>query len=298
MVRFPSEVTSAFCYTRRVVEQTIRNPFEGATALIIAHPGHELRVHGWMERTRPEVFVLTDGSGHTERSRLASTAEVLRRAGARPGAVFGRFRDRSLYELLLSRDLGALERLARDIAENLVQAGIRCVAADAIEGYNPGHDLCRVVADAAVRLAQSRLGRPIASYGFPLDARPDAGSWQIRHELDDEALRRKMEASLGYPEMRAEVERNLAEHGREAFRVECLRLVDGEAVVEHLVDDPPYYERYGERQVAAGHYERVLRFREHFLPVARGLRELGRSACPLDGPGSLAAAVREPGCPT
>lgn len=288
-------MTSPFCYTLRAVETTTRNPFEGATALIVAHPGHELRVHGWMERTRPEVFVLTDGSGHTERSRLASTAEVLRRAGARPGTVFGRFRDRSLYELLLNRDLGTLEHVVRELAEALVQSGVDCVAADAIEGYNPGHDLCRVVADAAVSLAQSWLGRPIASYDFLLDGRPDSGHWQIRLELDDEALRRKMEAALAYPEMRPEVERNLAEHGGEAFRVECLRLVDHKAVLEHLVEDPPYYERYGERQVAAGHYEHVLRFREHFLPVARALRELGRSAFALAGPGSLAETVLEPG---
>jgi AcrR family transcriptional regulator len=295
MVLVPSGMTGSFCYTLRAVDTTMKNPFEGATALIVAHPGHELRVHGWMERTRPEVFVLTDGSGHTERSRLASTAEVLRRAGARPGTVFGRFRDRSLYELLLSRDLDTLEHLVRDLAEALVQAEIHCVAADAVEGYNPGHDLCRVVADAAVSLAQSCLGRPIASYDFPLDGRPDSGHSQVRLELDDEALRRKMEASLAYPEMRAEVERNLAEHGREAFRVECLRLVDREAVPEHLVEDPPYYERYGERQVAAGHYDRVLRFREHFLPVARALRELGRSAFVLAGSGSLAETVLEPG---
>lgn len=269
----------------------MRSPFEAAsTALIIAHPGHELRVHGWLERARPEVFVLTDGSGHTESSRLASTAEVLRRAGARPGTVFGRFRDRSLYELLLSQDLGTLEQLVRELAEALAQAGIECVAGDAIEGYNPGHDLCRVVADAAVSLAQSWLGRPIASYDFLLDGRPDCGPSPIRLELDDEALRRKMEAARAYPEMRLEVERNLAHHGGEAFRIECLRPVDREAVLEHPVEDPPYYERYGEKQVAAGHYEHVLRFREHFLPVARALRELGRSALSQGEARSLARA--------
>ena len=32
-------------------------------ALIVAHPGHELRVHHWMELARPLVLVLTDGSG-------------------------------------------------------------------------------------------------------------------------------------------------------------------------------------------------------------------------------------------
>lgn len=34
---------------------------------------------------------------------------------------------------------------------------------------------------------------------------------------------------------------------------------------------PLYYERYGERQAAAGHYSRVLRCREHVLPVVEPL---------------------------
>src|SRR5260221_8686768 len=49
-------------------------------ALIIAHPGHELRVHRWLEKTRPLVLVLTDGSGRTAQSRLASTTRILKQA--------------------------------------------------------------------------------------------------------------------------------------------------------------------------------------------------------------------------
>ena len=35
--------------------------------LFVAHPGHELCVHGWLEIARPKVFVLTDGSGRSGR---------------------------------------------------------------------------------------------------------------------------------------------------------------------------------------------------------------------------------------
>lgn len=249
-------------------------------ALVVAHPGHELRIHGWLERTHPRVFVLTDGSGHAGHPRLASTAAVLHRAGARPGSVFGRFSDRSLYQAILDRDLDTLEGVARELAGAFVEGGVEHVVGDAVEGFNPGHDLCRVLADAAVSMARRRLGRPVASHDFLLDGRPDDGAeapGAFRLELDDEALGRKMDAAAAYPEMKDEVERNLAEHGEAAFRVECFRPADPGADLELLVDDPPYYERYGERQVAAGHYERVLRLREHFLPVALALRELGRS---------------------
>jgi hypothetical protein len=249
--------------------------------LIIAHPGHELRVHGWLERARPQVFVLTDGSGHTGRSRLASTAAVLRRAGARPGSVFGRFTDRSLYQAILDREIEALQAVVWELADALVAGGVEHVTGDAVEGFNPGHDLCRVIADAAVSLAGRRLGHAIVSHEFLLDGRPDDGDLPpgaLRLELDDTALGRKMAAAASYPEMRLEVERNLAEHGTAAFRNELFRPIRPDADLEHLVADPPFYERHGERQVAAGHYDRVLRFREHFLPVARTLRELGRPA--------------------
>ncbi|HEX8245140.1 MAG TPA: hypothetical protein VF541_16635, partial [Longimicrobium sp.] len=51
----------------------------GTPALVVAHPGHELRVYGWMERARPLVFVLTDGSGSGSEGRLESTTGVLAR---------------------------------------------------------------------------------------------------------------------------------------------------------------------------------------------------------------------------
>ena len=248
---------------------------------MVAHPGHELRVHGWLERERPEVFVLTDGSGSSGQSRLSSTAETLRRAGARPGSVFGRFTDRELYELSLEGRTAALLELARELAGAFVERGVEVVAADAFEGYNPSHDVCRLVADAAVALARRRTGRAIANYEFLLEGRPDTvssnGSGVLRWELEDGALDRKLAAARAYPEMAYEVERAFASHGAGAFRVECLRPVDPEADVAALIEEPPYYESYGEKQVAAGRYPRVLRFREHFLPLARALRELGRA---------------------
>ena len=59
------------------------------TILFIAHPGHELRVHGWLEAMAPEVWILTDGSGHSGRSRIDSTTRVLEPTGAVPGPVYG-----------------------------------------------------------------------------------------------------------------------------------------------------------------------------------------------------------------
>jgi hypothetical protein len=252
---------------------------ENRTALVIAHPGHELRVHHWIERTRPLVFVLTDGSGHTGVSRLASTTAVLERAGATPGSVYGRLSDREVYRAILGGDVGLFAGLADELAAALDQAEVGCVAGDAVEGFNPGHDVCRLLINAALlRLAER--GRHPANFEFPLEGAPDECPPEdladaIRLELDDVALQRKLQAAAGYPEMANELERALANHGRASFGVECLRPVRYGLDAGGRLTHPPFYESYGERQVAAGIYREVLRFRDHMAPLAE---ELGRRA--------------------
>ena len=43
---------------------------KASAALILGHPGHELRVYGWTRSIRPLTFVITDGSGASGISRL------------------------------------------------------------------------------------------------------------------------------------------------------------------------------------------------------------------------------------
>lgn len=243
--------------------------------LVVAHPGHELRVHGWLEQARPDVHVLTDGSGHGPQARLASTTQVLDRTGARRGGVYGRCSDRDLYAAMLAGDLQVFVDLSHELAEAIVHAGGALVACDAIEGYNPSHDVCRLVTGAAVAIAANRLGRAIPAYDFPLVGRPDVcpeplRASALRSELDDEALARKLAAAESYPELRDEVRTALEQAGPDAFRVECLRphQPDDLAAFE---SEPPFYERHGRKRVAEGVYRDVLTFREHVRPIAEAL---------------------------
>lgn len=255
------------------------------TALVIAHPGHELRVHRWLELNRPLVFVLTDGSGNHGVSRLGSSTALLGQAGATAGSIYGRLSDRELYRAILGGDLGLFTALADELAGGL--ADVDVVAGDAVEGYNPGHDVCRLLLNAAVLRLEAE-GRRIANFDFPLVGAPDDCpaenlSGALSLELDEESLHRKLEAARTYPELAGEVEAALASHGSDRFRVECLRPVRYGLDIAPLVSQPPFYETHGEKRVALGLYGQVIRFQQHLAPLAAGLerhvREESRRAC-------------------
>jgi AcrR family transcriptional regulator len=258
---------------------------EGRAALVIAHPGHELRVHGWLERARPRVFVLTDGSGGAGEGRIASTSLLLERAGVERGGIYGRFTDRKLYELILDGKHDELSSLVEELASDFEAGGYAYVAGDSVEGYNPSHDLCRVLIGAALETVRARTGRAIPTYDFPLVGRPDrfppaVCGETVCIELDDPAMERKLAAARGYPELAMEVERAVAAVGAEAFRREYLRPIEYRTGFDATVGVPPYYEAYGAEQVAKGRYQRVLTYRDHFKPMAEALWRHADAAVP------------------
>jgi hypothetical protein len=90
-------------------------------ALVVAHPGHELKVFGWLSECKPRVHILTDGSGRGV-SRLHSTAKLLTRVGVCPGEVFGAISDAEIYRAILDKHittfLEIVDRLVRSLVEN------------------------------------------------------------------------------------------------------------------------------------------------------------------------------------
>jgi len=244
--------------------------------LVVGHPGHELRVYGWLAAARPIVHVITDGSGHDGVSRVPSTTALLENVGATPGSIYGRMTDREIYAAMLDGDHARFVALAEELADAFARDRIDAVAGDAIEGFNPSHDVCRYAINAAVRLASAATGRTIRCYAFPLEAapgsRPDGVlDAPLRMQLDDEMLDRKLQAAHAYPELRAEVERTLAKFGREPFRSEYLWPVDLADPYGWNPTRVPYYESYGAQRVKSGTYERVVTFREHVMPLADAL---------------------------
>jgi hypothetical protein len=245
-------------------------------ALVIAHPGHELRVYHWLEKAHPVVFILTDGSVRSEKSRLESTTRLLEQAGARACGIYGRFTDLKLYHSILMQDLDCFTRLVEELADALAGEEVEYTVGDAIEGYNPAHDICRLIINAAAGIVRRRYNRSLAKFDFLLAGAPDTCPPQLQDQairlcLSDGDFKRKLNAALSYPALLDEIQSAFSAHRPDAFRVECLRPVSDSGCA-YLLDKQPFYEGYGEKQVATGRYTQVLRYREHMLPLADGLR--------------------------
>src|SRR5205085_4077193 len=134
------------------------------------------------------------------------------------------------------------------------------VVADAVEGYNPAHDLVSVLVEAAANLVERRGGsRPrLFDYAVVGDLSSAAETGLVHVALADDDLARKRQAGRAYRELQAEVDVALAEP-EVRQRSEILRAVDPSREPGRPAEDPPFYERHGERRVAEGRYAHVLR---------------------------------------
>ncbi len=251
-------------------------PNHSRAALCIAHPGHELRVLQWANDLRPLTFIFTDGSGPDRESRLPSTESVLDDFGVPRGSLFGAFTDRQFYELMLAGDPQPFIDIARTLSSEWESAGINLVAGDMSEGFNTSHDLCRMVVNAAVKRSRRTWGPDLANYEFPLESvsTPASTEGVMERRLTEEEFQEKQRRTVSaYPEIMPEVERVIAKRGREVFMVEYLVPVDEEACLVWEEEEAPYYERYGAKQIGAGHYTELITFRDHLQPLGRALWE-------------------------
>lgn len=219
---------------------------------------------------------MTDGSGSAS-SRIQSSIEILQSAGCTPGRMMGAFTDREIYRLLLNGDAEPIVAMTIEIAESLIEHDIRSVVTDAFEMYNPTHDLCSVVAGLAAERASAATRHSITVYEYAVTQAPFRDEETVL--LDDAALERKLAAARRYDGLRSEVETLVERIGVDGLRRETFKPVTASARPKPA--SKPFYETYGEKQVAAGHYDTVIRYDPHFLSfVDRLTARLGEIAVP------------------
>jgi hypothetical protein len=282
----------------------MRSAPERRSLLVISHPGHELRVYGWIGQVRPIVCILTDGSGSDGTPRLDKTLEILHESGAYIGPLCGELSDREIYEKILRHEYDSFDTLCERLANLIIAQNIDLVVSDAMEGYNPVHDLCEALVRTAVGIARNaarnandadnnenagktrngKLGS-IRHYTVPLmnDPRPATGSMEAAYdtiELTPLRFKQKLEAMRSYAIsaggiLQEEVADAFHNFGEQAFAREYLfaAAAPGQEPERRFLRQKPFYETYGEQKVAAGRYQSVIRFHEHVLPIVNHLRK-------------------------
>ena len=173
-------------------------------------------------------------------------------------------------------DLEVFVKVMQQISQSCIEDNIEYIAHDAIEGYNPSHDLCWHLAGAISLLASKTSGHAFRMFDFPLTGRPDECPNEMRDKsicvaLDDEAMQRKLAAAEDYPELKNEVDAARKKFGDAIFATECLRPTTDSAPYLDDTDEIPFYEKHGEARAASGFYTDVIRRREHMLPLTRRL---------------------------
>lgn len=197
-------------------------------------------------------------------------------SGAVLSEIYGVTTDREIYRIILESRHHFFLELSDALAAILIKHGIECVVGDAIEGYNPTHDICRLLIDRAVRIASTETGRSIGNFAFHLVANPSPvipapGSMHISLSAE-EVLSKRSEAFVygksGGDVLGSEIAESLAIYGDNAFGREYFFPENTSVLLAQMENQKPYYETYGEKQVKAGFYKTVIRFRDHIAPLA------------------------------
>lgn len=249
----------------------------------MAHPGHELRIYEWVRRTKPHVVVLTNGDGSIGQARLSDTEEILAGMGVRVRRDWLEpVRDAAVYQALLGAAPSPFTAWLDQLTQAAMQEGVDVVVSDQEEGYNPTHDLCRVLANGLVQRMRE-AGRAIRSLEIPLVGHPcdpaQDGQVEIRVTLSAAELDQKLTTMWQYahrcsPVLEQELKTMLDSFGEQAFATECLYTArrtpyeDGQ-----LPKVMPSFERIGEERRRAGVYQHVI--------TAQHLRQLVHAFAPL-----------------
>jgi hypothetical protein len=255
----------------------------GPHLFVFGHPNHELAVFGALQRLRPATVFLTDGGGP---ERLDQTREGLAAIGLLERATFLGFDENDFYAELLGGETSLFRQVAAAVRPAIAAAEPACLFADAVEFYNPVHDLTLPIALAALD------GRPARCFEVPLiyESADEAG----RHVVQRVAPWRGgglLQLTLTPAELAAKRRARDHVYTRLVGQLQPLLggLTDAELAREDFaaaapVPRPPApgqalrYEHRGELLHRQGKVGRVIRYAEHYAPVAAALAGGGGAA--------------------
>jgi len=284
----------------------MKNTPLGNGALSIAHPGHELRLYGFLQKAKPYLFLLTDGTSRNNPCTREHTRRLLPPAYnerketffdladySKPEGEGRNMKDVYIYTELLAGRVYFFEYYTKFIAGLFVEKKIDYVVADASEGNHVIHEMCRIMTDAAIKHVKKITGRTIINYEYAVTKPYNDGISEdcIQIELDDEARMGKINAIANYhpcilselrpnlaldqniilqlrdmPTGMDEVKKMIEQVNPEFFRKEYIR-----PYIYVEPSEKPFYETHGEKLVSQGIYTEAITYEKHIKPIKEQL---------------------------
>lgn len=199
---------------------------KGNYALCIAHPGHELRLHGFLEQACPFVFIFTDGSHRAQKDLMIDSIRVIDKCtkhGKKLSLAYLKsdsakkifklsdhsaeegqehLKDSQIYNEILNQKPFVFEFFIIDtMVKNLIRYKIDFLVSDSSEGTNVCHEMMNIMSDLAIERVKKQTGKQIIKYDFAIDT-PFDGKLNddcIHIQLDDAAVNRKLNSLIRYP---------------------------------------------------------------------------------------------------
>lgn len=248
--------------------------------MVFGHPGHELALFGVLQRFRPDVVVITDGGSP---ARVQESRDGLASIGMLDRAVYLDYPENAFYTALLDADVALFADVAGRLRSVIVNQRPEQIFCDAIEFYNPVHDL-------TMPLVRSALdGWPAEIYDVPLVYQKDEpgetydiqrvpaplAAHRLVHLLTPSELERKVVA-------RDEIYRSLHDQAGPVF----LELSREHLGREEIAGAVPQglspaasgralrYEWRARRLREQGAIARAIGFADHYLPMTERLSKL------------------------
>lgn len=243
------------------------------TLAVFGHPNHEIAILGTLARLRPAVIYLTDGGGE---ARVAQTKSALAKMGMADRAVFLNHSEGSFYQALLRGDAAFFIDIAETLKTLIAERNPRQILCDAVEFYNPVHDVTAPMVHLAARdlpsvgifevplvYQEEGPGERYVLQGVP--AALAGGSVTMR--LSDEELALKIAARDSiYTLLAEQMGPLLCDAPAEAFRNEVL-------FPSRIAQAAPgngralRYEWRARKLREAGEIDEIITYSDHFVPV-------------------------------
>lgn len=250
---------------------------------IFSHPNHEVSIYGILHRSRAKVMFLTDGGGG---DRLAQTKKGLENLGT----SYLDCTEDSFYRAILRKDTAFFDAVALRMAAVIRDLQPTKILCDAVEYYNPIHDIALPLTLLAARRAACsdlRLISQVQIFAVPLVYQNEgpSESYVFQRSLPGQRFLEQsfeLEPEEGRDKRRALENQYAALMSQMRFPPE---VIDQACRTEYVVParspldvvDPSCairYDRRGSEAKKGGFVDENITYDGHFIPLVRELLSL------------------------